>query len=157
MKPTVQRFRLIAVAILAVVALTVTLNSGRVYAYSATLTLTPNPVAQGMNVEARGSGWPYPYSLYVEVWADNTGSCLGSPLLHISASTDASYDFGPVTIPTSGLSVGTHCVRAVGVVASVTELLTVVAPIPEYPFGLPLLAIFMVIGYGLIRRRTKLP
>jgi hypothetical protein len=29
------------------------------------------------------------------------------------------------------------------------------AIIPEYPLGLPLLAIFMVIGYGLIRRRTR--
>jgi hypothetical protein len=27
--------------------------------------------------------------------------------------------------------------------------------IPEYPLGLPILAIFMVIGYGLIRRRTS--
>jgi hypothetical protein len=28
-------------------------------------------------------------------------------------------------------------------------------PIPEYPLGLPLLAIFMVIAYGLIRRKTS--
>jgi hypothetical protein len=28
-------------------------------------------------------------------------------------------------------------------------------PIPEYPLGLPLLAIFMVVTYGLIRRRTS--
>lgn len=28
-------------------------------------------------------------------------------------------------------------------------------PIPEYPLGLPLLGIFMIITYGLIRRRTK--
>lgn len=27
--------------------------------------------------------------------------------------------------------------------------------IPEYPLGLPLLALFMVIGYGLIKRRTR--
>ncbi len=28
-------------------------------------------------------------------------------------------------------------------------------PIPEYPFGLTVLAIFIVIGYGLVRRRTR--
>ena len=27
--------------------------------------------------------------------------------------------------------------------------------IPEYPFGLPILAIFMLIGYGVVRRRVK--
>jgi hypothetical protein len=27
-------------------------------------------------------------------------------------------------------------------------------PIPEYPVGLAILAVFMVIGYGLIRRKT---
>jgi hypothetical protein len=27
-------------------------------------------------------------------------------------------------------------------------------PIPEYPLGLPILAIFMIIGYGVIKRRT---
>jgi hypothetical protein len=28
-------------------------------------------------------------------------------------------------------------------------------PIPEYPIGLPILAIFMIIGYGVIRRKTR--
>lgn len=31
------------------------------------------------------------------------------------------------------------------------------AVIPEYPIGLPLLAIFMIIAYGLIKRRTRNP
>jgi hypothetical protein len=30
-------------------------------------------------------------------------------------------------------------------------------PIPEYPLGLPLLAIFMIFAYGLIKRRTRNP
>jgi hypothetical protein len=30
-----------------------------------------------------------------------------------------------------------------------------IGSIPEYPLGLPLLAVFMVVGYGLIRRRTS--
>jgi hypothetical protein len=29
--------------------------------------------------------------------------------------------------------------------------------VPEYPLGLPLLAIFMIIAYGLIKRRTRIP
>jgi hypothetical protein len=29
------------------------------------------------------------------------------------------------------------------------------APIPEYPLGLPILAILMLFGYGLVRRRTR--
>jgi hypothetical protein len=28
-------------------------------------------------------------------------------------------------------------------------------PIPEYPYGMPLLAILLVIGYGLVRRRIN--
>jgi hypothetical protein len=37
----------------------------------------------------------------------------------------------------------------------VTFVISPASPvIPEYPLGLPLLAIFMLIGYGLIRRRT---
>lgn len=33
-------------------------------------------------------------------------------------------------------------------------VLTPPAPIPEYPLGLPILAIFMIIAYGVVRRRT---
>lgn len=33
--------------------------------------------------------------------------------------------------------------------------LTPPSPIPEYPLGLPILAILMLIGYGLVRRRTR--
>lgn len=64
-------------------------------------------------------------------------------------------------ISTTGLSVGSHCV-AVGytngeVNSALFLALTVNAapPIPEYPFGLPLLAIFTIIGYGLVRRKTR--
>jgi hypothetical protein len=35
--------------------------------------------------------------------------------------------------------------------------LIIPGPIPEYPLGLPILAVFMVLVYGLIRRRTKNP
>ncbi len=35
------------------------------------------------------------------------------------------------------------------------DLIVDPAPIPEYPLGLPLLAVFMVVAYGLIRRSRK--
>ena len=38
---------------------------------------------------------------------------------------------------------------------SVTAIYRVAPPIPEYPIGLPIIAILMVIGYGLVRRRTR--
>lgn len=56
---------------------------------------------------------------------------------------------------------GTYCVQvfsaSVPSSASVDLLLTITgaAPIPEYPLGLPLVAMFMLIGYGLIKRRTR--
>jgi hypothetical protein len=39
----------------------------------------------------------------------------------------------------------------------VTTTTTTAPPIPEYPLGLPLLAILMIIAYGLIKRRTRNP
>jgi hypothetical protein len=30
------------------------------------------------------------------------------------------------------------------------------SPVPEYPLGLPILAIFMVLAYAVIKRRTKI-
>ncbi len=38
---------------------------------------------------------------------------------------------------------------------TVTAIYSVAPPIPEYPFGLPILAILTIIGYGLVRRRTR--
>jgi hypothetical protein len=39
--------------------------------------------------------------------------------------------------------------------ATTTTITTAPPPIPEYPLGLPLLAIFAVLAYGVIRRRTR--
>lgn len=151
--------------IITIVALTVTLNIGNVHALPPpTLTLTPNPITQGTNLVITGSNFPTSQNGFFVVFSDNTGKCTGSDYTDGAISADASGNLGPVTIPTSGLlTVGTHCVTTVGftivgtntpdnAVSSLTVNPTVV---PEYPFGLPLLAIFMVIAYGLIKRRTS--
>jgi tripartite motif-containing protein 71 len=39
--------------------------------------------------------------------------------------------------------------------ATATTTTTTAPPIPEYPLGLTLLAIFMIIAYGMIKRRTR--
>lgn len=158
-----QRFKLIGIVLIAVVALTVTLNIGNVHALPPTLTLTPNPVTQGTNLVITGSDFPTSQNGFFVVFADNAGKCTGSDYTDGAISSDATGKLGPVTIPTSTLlSVGTHCVETVGftivgtitpdnAVSSLTVNPTVV---PEYPFGLPILAILTIIGYGVIRRKT---
>jgi hypothetical protein len=78
-----------------------------------------------------------------------------------AASVDPHYDVGAsLAAPyTAGVEWVSHDNGATWTSNSLIDLAfkTFVAPavIPEYPFGLPLLAIFMVISYGLIRRRTS--
>ena len=50
--------------------------------------------------------------------------------------------------PTNGPAIG-------GTLAPDESFVVGVAPIPEYPIGLPLLAILMVVGYGFIRRKIS--
>jgi len=59
--------------------------------------------------------------------------------------------------PTSADSL--NCAAAGDICPDGASLVIVFGPsvIPEYPLGLPLLAIFMIIAYGLIKRRTKNP
>lgn len=163
------------VAVIAVVAVTITLNVGNVYAGlgTETLILTPNPVTQGMNVVASGAGWltsstdPTNF-LEVSSGTPTLFGCTssGSTLINFVPTTDSSGNLNPVTIPTTSLSPGTYCVSveiSTDVLQPLTESFTTTltvtgssAPvIPEYPFGLPLLAIFLVVLYGLVRRRIR--
>lgn len=75
----------------------------------------------------------------------------------VYATTDPSFDYTK-NIPTSSLSLGSYCVYvwSTHTQVSVDDPLTVAAapPIPEYPFGLSLLAILMIVGYAVVRRRT---
>jgi len=66
---------------------------------------------------------------------------------------------GPTAFYLVTISTSTAALTAIGATQSGTDGLawTPAAIIPEYPLGLPLLAIFMIIAYGLIKRRTRNP
>jgi hypothetical protein len=75
--------------------------------------------------------------------------------IHFTGTAD-STGFYSITVP-GGFAVGLYGVIAVDESTSIVsncDPFTVSTVIPEYPFGLAILAIFMVIGYGVIRRRT---
>ncbi len=144
----------LTVTMVAVVALTVMLTVGTVYAQD--IVLTPSTVTQGMSVQASSSGLSGSGTVFV--WA--TSTCSGTEVLSVPFVTaGGSYT---VTFSTSTLSVGTHCVSdgdsepAILTVTTTVTTTTAAPPIPEYPLGLPILAILAVIGYGLIRRRTRI-
>jgi hypothetical protein len=158
---TFQLFRFIAVAILAVFALAVILNVGNVYA-TGSFTLTPNNGTPGTNIVAAGTGYNPRVSGIIAV---ESGPCLpthsGIIVLAVRASTDRSGVFN-ATFSTSSLTPGPYCVLLPasffrGLAGSMfsADLDVIAPPIPEYPIGLPILAIFMIIGYGPIRRRTR--
>jgi hypothetical protein len=62
----------------------------------------------------------------------------------------AAANYAPATSPVTLSWVYTSTDWAMGGVALIPPEL-----VPEYPLGLPLLAIFMIVGYGLIKRRTR--
>jgi len=60
-------------------------------------------------------------------------------------------------IPTSSLSAGSYCVVSSDTAASPIPsdpFAVIPAVIPEYPLGLPLVAILMMLGYAVIKRKT---
>ena len=69
--------------------------------------------------------------------------------------TDGSGNFRPVIFSNSRLSLGVHCVSVVPYqVGNFGSVTVVSAAIPEYPIGLPALAIFMDLAYAVIKRKT---
>ena len=76
--------------------------------------------------------------------------------------TGTTNNLGAFTIvATGGFAVGSYTVIALDrsytaiSVQSLCDPLTVSTAIPEYPFGLTLLAVFMIVAYGVIRRKTR--
>jgi len=142
--------------VVAVGTLTVTLNIGKVYAQ--TIVLTPSSVSQGMSVQASSSGVAGSGTVYV--W--DTSTCFsGTVVLSVPVPSGSSYS---VTFSTSTISVGTHCVSdsydsepaTLTVTAAATT--TTVSPIPEYPYGLPLLPILaMIVAYSIIKHGVRFP
>jgi hypothetical protein len=163
--------------IIAVVAFTLTLNIGNVYAATPeTVTLNPNPAPPGTPVTATGSGFATCPStntppcdvgrIYLTTGHVFTvspgllgcsGSVIGGASSYYVIHVENDGNFVVTGISTTGLSVGTYCVLFTDFDSSTqtaTTLTVGTTPIPEYPFGLAVLAIFMIIAYGVIRRKT---
>jgi hypothetical protein len=112
---------------------------------SVTITGTDTCDATGSNIDA---------NLY-------QGTCpISGPL--VSSANTATVSGGGFTFnyPTSSLNQGSYCFYVFSVLTLTlnnSDPLTVTsaAPIPEYPLGLALLALFMVLAYSVIRRKTR--
>jgi len=138
-KYIIQRFRYAGVTALLILLLTM-LVSEEVYA-PVPITFSPNPPVAGQPFTITYTGGaPTTGPVYVY-----SGSCSGPIVVTGSGNS----------ISVSGLPAGQYCVYFE--IPLVDIVFTVVpVPIPEYPLGLSILAIFMIIGYGLIRRRTRI-
>jgi hypothetical protein len=108
-------------------------NVGQVWA----LTITPNPPIAGE-----------PFTItsmpgYSSVFVFSSSDCSGGVI--------ASSFTSPFTLT---LSAGQYSAYS-GDVSGCVKFTVVPAAIPEYPYGLGVLAVFMVVGYGLIKRRSR--
>jgi hypothetical protein len=168
-KSTVQRFRFIAVTVLSILVLTIIGAAFLSPAYAVcnlTTTASSYTITQGTaSVTISGTDLCDP-TITTGVNANlYAGACLSGPasgpfLANNGVNIDGSHNFA-ITIPTSTLNPGSYCFYVASSVSALTNFvndpLTVTSsapPIPEYPVGLAILAVFMVIGYGLIRRKT---
>jgi len=125
----------LVVLLLGLVAVLVSLNVGQVWA---TVTFNPNPPVAGQSFTITSSGGPgTSLSVY--------GSCGCNGSCGISAGSS------PYTLT---LAAGQYNVLDSGD-SSCTSFTVIPAAVPEYPYGLGLVAIFMILGYAVIKRRTK--
>ncbi len=135
-----------------------------VYAPVATITLniSPNPALSGQTITFSGQVTPPLTSgdtIIIDI-INGPSSCASPTVLKILTTTANSA--GSYSTSTT-LSQGTYSAfdqdgtySGPATPFSPCENLTVSStPIAEYPFGLAVLAILMIIGYGVIRRRTR--
>ena len=177
----VQRLRFIGVAVLSILVLTIigALSLSPAYAQTMTLNISPNPALPSQSVTFSGQVTPPATSadnieIYVEpdnpncfddirfVWlAVNLAPSTLTPSFPLPTFTVVADSAGHYSITaTGGLPAGTYGVLARDTSYSSVEVLSACDPfnvltsIPEYPLGVAILAIFMVIAYGVIRRKT---
>jgi hypothetical protein len=111
----------------------------------ATVTFNPNQPEDGQPFTITSNGGPLtPLSVY--------GSCGCSGLCAITAGAS------PFTLTLAAgqynvFDSGDSSCTSFTVIPAVTSTTTTV--IPEYPLGLPILAVLAAIGYGIIRRRSS--
>jgi len=177
----VQRTTLIAVTVLSILVVTivgaVSLSPAYADAVTMTLNVSPNPALPNQPVTFSGQVSPTATSadtITVYVLLNNPACATGDigfvPLavgvapsnlipLNVPSFTGTANSAGSYSITvSSGFSAGTYGVLArdlsyESLEVSPCDPLTVTPNIPEYPYGLAVLALFLVLGYGLIRRR----
>jgi hypothetical protein len=175
----VQRFRLIVLMVLSILVLMIIGAASLTPAnavLAATLNVSPNPAFAGQSVTFSGRFIPATGADNIQVVVTLGGICAVDDAKFIQLA----LDFSPSTLPTStfsgtahsdgtfsitvpgGFSAGSYTAQAqdnsyTRSTLSTCDAFTVGAPIPEYPFGLAVLAVLMIIGYGVIRRRVTNP
>jgi len=153
---------LLTLALSLVIVLVMLTNVGNVYActlLSFVGTVTPHSVQQGSTFQVSGCGFNGSFTWNVELWADPSGSCAGPPITALTqaAVVDSLGNIAAVTFSSSSLGVGMHCIEIVSpsILSHGTgSVIVTAAPIPEYPYGLVILAALMIFSYGVIKRRT---
>jgi hypothetical protein len=176
-----QRFKFIGITILSILLLTIVGAVSLSPAYAPllptmTLNVSPNPALPNQAVTFSGQVTPPATSadnIQIEVEPDNPECLLDIRVVWLavnlapSTSTPStistftgiadSAGYYSITVP-GGFPAGPYGVIAedasLGVLSGCVSF-TVAPPIPEYPLGLSVLAIFMIIAYGLVRRRTS--
>ena len=123
--------------------LLIAVNAGQVWAD----TLIPNPVIAGQTFSISGVGGGGFGSLYHGSLCDNGGS-----ITAITAVFDPSP--GSFTDNFPAQSAGPYSFSHEGDSSGCVPFTIISAAIPEYPYGLSVLAIFMVLGYAVIKRKT---
>ncbi|MGP8128579.1 MAG: hypothetical protein ACLP9D_12345 [Candidatus Bathyarchaeia archaeon] len=92
-----------------------------------------------------------------------SGACPGVTLISSESIPNVEGAFGGMHSlggKIASLSPGSYCIEITSdsssthAFASLTVTATSGPPIPEYPLGLAVLAVFMILAYGVIRRKT---
>lgn len=112
------------------------------------VTITPNPAVAGQPITFSGSSADVGGNIF------SGFGCTGSIVAFVSTGGPGAYSF---TL-TGGLPAGSYSVQIIDDITPPTGCVNfTVQPvsIPEYPLGLPILAILMIVGYGLVRRRNR--
>lgn len=128
---------------------------------SFTATLSSSTITQGtasVTFSGTDSCDPPPTNMQFIVFGPKGSSCPnGGNGAANGLFTLSGTSFGPVTINTASFAPGFYCVYVSEQSNTniVFDSLTVTAAaIPEYPFGLSLLAVLMIGAYGVIRRKA---
>lgn len=120
-----------------------------------TLNVSPNPAYVGQSVTFSGDGANSGDSIVIDALPGT--SCLILPVI-ASGTAKPSGQYAIVVSTSTVGGVGAYSIFAYDQNTHVLSACVILSidpvPIPEYPVGLSLLAVFMIVAYTLIRRRT---